>query len=140
MAMSSGGGEDELKSEINVTPLVDVMLVLLIIFMVAAPMLTTGVEVDLPNAQAPAMESDDEKMILSIDAAGKIYIGEDEVPLQSLEARLRSNAQLREDSEIYVQADSAVPYGQVVAVLAIVRKVGVEKMGLITDPMSSEEQ
>ncbi|MGF1466924.1 MAG: ExbD/TolR family protein [Sandaracinaceae bacterium] len=121
-------------SEINVTPLVDVMLVLLIIFMVAAPLLTKGVEVDLPPANAERMGVDEETLILSIDAAGRGYLGEDPVPMESLQATLLANRRLQEENEIYVQADEAVPYGAVVRVLAIVRQAGVTGLGLITDP------
>jgi biopolymer transport protein TolR len=139
MGMSTGGGGGghgrTPLSEINVTPLVDVMLVLLIIFMVSAPMLTTGVDVDLPSARAPAMEMDQEKLLLTVTADEKVYLGEDEVPYDRLEAALGSNAKLREDKELYVQADEGVRYGFVVKVLAIVRRAGVEKLGLVTDPV-----
>ena len=133
-----GGGRGGPLTEINVTPLVDVMLVLLIIFMVAAPMMTSGVEVDLPAAEAPRMDIDEDKLLISITADGKIFLGETEIALDALETTLRGHEQLQRDKEIFVQADEAVPYGAVVRVLAIVRQVGVEKMGLVTDPLASE--
>lgn len=130
---SSGRGRAPM-SEINVTPLVDVMLVLLIIFMVAAPMMTAGVQVDLPNAEAPRMEIDEERLLLSIDAQSRVFLGETEVPLERLEEALVTNVRLREEGEIFVQADEGVPYGVVVRVLALVRRAGIEQVGLVTDP------
>jgi biopolymer transport protein TolR len=138
MAMSSGGGGHRAPmSEINVTPLVDVMLVLLIIFMVAAPMMTAGVTVDLPQADAPRLEVDEERLLLSIDAQQQIFLGEDPIPLERLEDVLTHNARLREEHELFVQADETVPYGVVVRVFAIVRRAGVEQLGLVTDPLGS---
>ncbi|MEM9074575.1 MAG: biopolymer transporter ExbD, partial [Myxococcota bacterium] len=111
--MSTGGGGRGRAplGEINVTPLVDVMLVLLIIFMVAAPMLSTGVEVDLPRTRAPRMDQDEEKLILTIDADRTVYLGETAVPAERLEEALLNNARLQADDEIYVRADETVPYG-----------------------------
>jgi len=137
VGMSGGGGGKRGRQpmgEINVTPLVDVMLVLLIIFMVAAPMMSTGVEVDLPQTRAPRMEMDEEKMILSIDIDQRVYLGETEVPADRLEEALLNNARIQEDDEIYVRADANVPYGFVLRVFTIIRQAGVEKLGLVTDP------
>jgi len=124
-------------SEINVTPLVDVMLVLLIIFMVAAPMMTTGVHVDLPQADAPRMGIDEDKVLLSIDAESRVFLGEEEIPLELLADRLSHDERLQRDREIFVQADASVRYGFVVRVLAMVREAGVEQMNLVTDPMGA---
>jgi biopolymer transport protein TolR len=136
MGMSTGGGSGGRAplGEINVTPLVDVMLVLLIIFMVAAPMMTTGVPVDLPQARAERMEVETEKLLLSITAEPKVYLGEDEIPIERLGEVLRTNAKLQEDREIFVQGDANVPYGFVVRVFGLVREAGVTKIGLVTDP------
>jgi biopolymer transport protein TolR len=149
MGMSSGGGGGRAPlSDINVTPLVDVMLVLLVIFMVTAPMLTAGVEVDLPRADAPHMPLEEEKLLLIIDAEQHVFlrqVGGDqaaeshEVAFENLEATLTTNALLRQTRELYVQADQAVPYGFVAQVLAIVRQAGVEKLGLVTDPRGTAE-
>ncbi len=138
MGMSSGSGSGRAPmSEINVTPLVDVMLVLLIIFMVAAPMMTAGVQVDLPQADAPRLEVDEQRILLSIDASEQIFIGEDPVPFERLEDVLRHNARLQQERELFVQADETVPYGVVVRVLAVVRRAGVESLGLVTNPLGS---
>ncbi|MDQ3032352.1 MAG: biopolymer transporter ExbD [Myxococcota bacterium] len=126
-------------SEINVTPMVDVMLVLLIIFMVAAPMMTSGVPVDLPNADAPPMEIDQDKLMLTIDAQQRVYLGETEVPLERLEDALRTNARLQSENEIFVQADHTVPYGFVVRVFTAVRAAGIETLGLVTDPINAPD-
>jgi biopolymer transport protein TolR len=138
VAFSSGGGGKAPLGEINVTPLVDVMLVLLIIFMVSAPMMNTGVDVDLPAAQAPRVEIDDEKLLLTIAKDQKVYLGRDEIAYEKLEATLLANERMQRDKELYVQADQDVPYGFVVKVLAIIKKAGIQKLGLVTDPLASE--
>ena len=138
MQTGSRGGRAPL-AEINVTPLVDVMLVLLIIFMVAAPMMTAGVEVNLPRADAARMEVDEEKMVLSIDANLKVFLGENEIPMARLEETLLHNTRLQADKEIFIQADARVPYGTVVQVLAILRHAGVESLGLVTESMGASE-
>jgi biopolymer transport protein TolR len=137
MAFSSGGGKAPL-GEINVTPLVDVMLVLLIIFMVSAPMMNTGVDVDLPAAQAPQVEVNDEKLLLTVTRDQKVFLGRDEVSYDKLEATLLANERMQREKELYVQADATVPYGFVVKVIAIVKKAGISKLGLVTDPLASE--
>ena len=139
MAFSSGGGGRRRAplSEINVTPLVDVMLVLLIIFMVAAPMMTTGVQVDLPEAEAPRMGIDEDKVLLSIDAESRVFLGEEEVAIELLQDRLSHDERLQRDHEIFVQADASVRYGFVVRVLAMIRQAGIEQMNLVTDPMGA---
>lgn len=140
MGFTSGnGGSRAPLSEINVTPLVDVMLVLLIIFMVAAPMMTAGVHVDLPPADAPRMDIDEERILLSIDANQQIFIGEDPVPYERLEDTLMHNARLQREHEIFVQADQTVPYGTVARVLALVQRAGVTNLGLVTDPMGASD-
>lgn len=138
MAFTPNRNNKRLMADINVTPLVDVMLVLLIIFMVAAPMLTTGVDVDLPNAEAPRMEVDEDKPLIVVDAERNIYYFEEQVTLEQLQRKLETDPRVQESQEVYVQADTTVPYGEVVKVLAIVRQVGIEKMGLVTDPLARE--
>ncbi|MFM2419066.1 MAG: hypothetical protein RL385_3789 [Pseudomonadota bacterium] len=138
MGFSSGGGGKAPIGEINVTPLVDVMLVLLIIFMVSAPMMNTGVDVDLPAAQAPQVQLDEEKLLLTVSRDQKVYLGRDEVAYEKLEATLLANERMQREKELYVQADETVPYGFVVKVIAIVKKAGITKLGLVTDPLASE--
>ena len=128
----------KVMSEINVTPMVDVMLVLLIIFMVSAPMMTTGVEVDLPNTRAPRMDIDEQKLLLTIDKDRKVFLGEAEVPYDKLEAALTTNERLQREREIYLRADENVPYGFVAKVMALIRRGGIEKLGLVTDPLQGE--
>ena len=138
MGFSSGSGRGGPLSEINVTPLVDVMLVLLIIFMVAAPMMTTGVSVDLPNAAAPRVEIVEEQPVISVEAGGRLFLRAEELTLSELETRLMTDEDLRARDEVYIQADETVPYGDVVRVLALVRRAGIGKMGLVTDPLDRE--
>ncbi len=135
MAFSDqGNGKQRALSEINVTPLVDVMLVLLIIFMIAAPMLTTGVSVDLPKAEAPRIEIDQDHPLITVQKDQRIFLFGEEVSLPVLRERLVTDERIRNLDEVFVQADEEVPYGAVVRVLALVRKAGIGKMGLVTDP------
>ena len=137
MAFSSGeGGPGSALSEINVTPLVDVMLVLLIIFMIAAPMLTTGVDVELPKADAPRMDIDQEQPLITVRRDQRIFLSGEEVSLDGLRQRLLTDERIREVDEVFVQADEQVPYGVVAQVLALVRQAGIGKMGLVTDPLT----
>ena len=121
-------------NEINVTPLIDVMLVLLVIFMVTAPLLTTGVHVDLPKAKSAPMQADDTKMLIIVTSDEHVYLGKDEIT-GSVEDRLKTNARLQEDHEVYIQADENVKYGAVLRVMAAARSAGVEKLGMVTDPL-----
>ena len=121
-------------NEINVTPLIDVMLVLLVIFMVTAPLLTTGVQVDLPKVKSAPMQLDDAKLLVVVSADEKVYLGKDEIT-DAIEDRLKNNARLQEEKELYVQADENVKYGAVLRVMAAARGAGVEKLGMITDPL-----
>ena len=139
MAFSNGSeGRGSALSEINVTPLVDVMLVLLIIFMVAAPMLTTGVNVDLPKADAPRMDIDQEQPLITLQRDHRIFLFDEEVSLDVLRQRLVTDERIRDVDEVFVQADEQVPYGVVAQVLALVRQAGIGKMGLVTDPLTRE--
>src|SRR5215468_2245078 len=131
MAMALGGrGRRRLSgmNDINVTPLIDVMLVLLVIFMVTAPLLTTGVQVDLPKVKSAPMQTDDSKMLVIVTADEQVYLGKDEITT-AIEDRLKMNARLQEEKELYVQADENVKYGVVLRVMAAARGAGVEKLG-----------
>ena len=136
MAMNVGGGrETGTLSDINVTPLVDVMLVLLIVFMVTAPMLQTGVDVQLPDAKAQTIPDDSGKLIVTVTKEKRVYIGKMEIPFAEVEDKLRANAKLQSDREAYIHADKALSYGDVGKVMAAIKLAGGDKMGLITDPL-----
>ena len=116
-------------SEINVTPFVDVMLVLLIIFMVTAPLLQQGVDVDLPKASGQTL-SPAERVIITIKKGGKIYLDKTAVTLDTLRTGLSGKT----GEEVFLKADKDVPYGIVVAVMGELREIGIEKLGMITEP------
>ena len=122
-------------SEINVTPMVDVMLVLLIIFMVTAPLIQQGVKLNLPQAKAAPVESTEKKLVVSVDARKRVFIGEAEVRLDQLEEKLKSNAKAQADKELYLYADRALPYGTVVEVMSAAQRAGITNVGMITDPV-----
>jgi biopolymer transport protein TolR len=121
-------------AEINVTPLVDVMLVLLIIFMVAAPLLTVGVPVDLPQTRGPALPQDDKPLSVSIDASGKIFLQETEVGLDELVPRLMAIAKERPETRIYVRGDKGIDYGRVMEVMGTINAAGFSKVALVAEP------
>ncbi len=137
MAASGGSGRQSL-TEINVTPLVDVMLVLLIIFMVTAPLIQQGVEVKLPEARAKTVDSEEQKLVLSVKSDKTLYLGTSEdaarIPFDDLEDKLRANARAMKDKELYLMADKNLPYGFVVDVMATVQRAGVVNVGMITNP------
>jgi biopolymer transport protein TolR len=135
MAMSAGGKDSGTLSEINVTPLVDVMLVLLIVFMVTAPMLQTGVEVDLPDAKAQTIPDDAGLLIVTVTKDKRAFIGKLEVPYGDIEVTLKNNAKLQADHEAYLHADTSLPYGEAVKIMAAMKLAGADKLGLITDPL-----
>ncbi|RMG20913.1 MAG: protein TolR [Deltaproteobacteria bacterium] len=141
MGMTPGGGPGRRRalSEINVTPMVDIMLVLLIIFMVTAPLIVQGVDVDLPEARAQPIEDDAEKLILAVTKDRKIFLGDTEIPLEELETKLATNAKVQKEHELYLHADKSLPYGVVVEVMAIAKRAGVESLGLVTDPLAARE-
>ena len=132
--MAIGSGSDRLMSEINVTPFVDVMLVLLIIFMVTAPMMVQGVDVALPEVSAKAMVSEKENLTVTVDRDSNIYIDDFQVSMDFLGEKLGKILQGRTDREVFFRADKDVPYGVVVAVMAEIKAAGVEKLGMVTDP------
>jgi len=123
-------------SEINVTPFVDVMLVLLIIFMVTAPLLTVGVQVDLPETNADTLQSDNEPLEVTIDSSGNIFIQETEIGISELVPKMKAITKNRLDTKIYVRGDEAIDYGQIMMVLGELSGSGFTKVALITKPLS----
>ena len=130
------GGQFRPMAEINVTPLVDVMLVLLIIFMVAAPLLTAGVPIDLPSSKAKAIDTEDNKPIeITLDKDGKIFLGEKtEIKQATLVTMLSPMLEGREDTRIYVRADKELDYGKVMSVLGLLNAAGFSRVALISEP------
>ena len=123
-------------SEINVTPFVDVMLVLLIIFMVTAPLLTVGVQVDLPESNADTLQSDNEPLEVTINAEGNIFIQETKITLEELVPKLIAITDNRLDTKIYVRGDEVIDYGQVMQLLGELSGSGFSKVALITKPIT----
>jgi len=137
--MTSGGKHTELMSEINVTPLVDVMLVLLIIFMVTAPMMIQGLNVDLPEATAKPLDSEKEHLVITINKDQEVYINDFQVSVESLREKLEKVLQGRTDRDVYLKADKSIPYGIVVQVMAEIKGAGVDQLGMVTDPTIIEK-
>jgi len=133
--MSFGRNNKRFMSDINVTPLVDVMLVLLIIFMVAAPMMIQGVDVNLPKTTAKNIKSQDEPLMVTVNKEGEVFLENHAVPLDSLELKIQKIFQNRREKEILLRADKDVPYGFVIDVIARVKKAGIDKLGMVTEPL-----
>jgi len=138
--MTSGGNNDRLMSDINVTPFVDVMLVLLVIFMVTAPMMMQGVDVSLPQTTSGPLTSEKEVLIISIDNNNKIYINDYQVTLDFLQEKLKKILSSRVDREVYLKADKEISYGFVVRVMSEIKEAGVEKLGMVTEPINQTEK
>ena len=136
--MQSGFNRDELVSEINVTPFVDVMLVLLIIFMVTAPMMVQGVDVNLPRAAAAPLEEKVDHLVISVRQDGQVYINEQAVGMDYLTRKLELILTDMGSRDVYLRADKDVPYGRVVDVMARIKKAGVTTLGMITLPETDE--
>ena len=135
MSFNSGGNNRQLMSEINVTPLVDVMLVLLIIFMVAAPMMIQGVDVNLPQTEAKNIKTSDEPLMLTVNSKKEIFLESHPIPLEGLELKIRKIFENRRNKEVLLRADKDIPYGFVINVIASVKKAGIEKLGMVTEPV-----
>ena len=132
--MAGGVGKGRFMGEINVVPLVDVMLVLLIIFMVTAPMMIQGMDVNLPKTDSGALKQSDELLILSVTKDGKVYLDEFAVDIPRLAGQLENIMQRKPQTRVYLRADRDVPYGVVVKVLAQTRKAGIANLGMVTEP------
>lgn len=131
-----GGGHNRVLSEINITPFVDVMLVLLIIFMVTAPLLQQGLPVHLPEAAAPALKRAKTDVILTVQKGGTLFLGDDSatIPMDELEGRLTALYSAKEQKDLFIKADKDVLYGLVVKVMSMAKKAGVDRIGMITQP------
>jgi biopolymer transport protein TolR len=132
--MQAGSGDNLPISEINVTPLVDVMLVLLIIFMVAAPHLEQGVPVKLPEVTVTPLPAQTDEFIITVTEDKNVYLNKEKTSLSRLEPILREVVKARGDRDVYIRADRDVPYGVVVRVMAAARKAGIEGLGMVTEP------
>ena len=139
--LGSGGGRRRRRSsghvpmaEINVTPFVDVMLVLLIMFMVAAPLLTVGVPIELPETKAKPLQGDTEPLTVTVQPDGKVYLQETEIELDTLVPKLQAIAKNGFEERIFVRGDKAVDYGKVMRVMGVLNKAGFKRIGLVTAP------
>lgn len=133
--MNQRGNNKNFMSEINVTPLVDVMLVLLIIFMVTAPMMMQGVEVNLPQTTTKNIKTKEEPLMLTVNKEKEIFIEKHRITLDNLEIKIQKIFQNRRDKEILLRADKEVPYGFVIKVIAKVKQAGIDKLGMVTEPL-----
>ena len=121
-------------AEINVTPFVDVMLVLLVIFMVTAPMMQSGIEVDLPETKTQPMRMRDEPLIVSVKKDGTLFVGRTQVPLEELAVKLGAIFEGRDTKELFLRADKDAAYGKVARAMAAAREAGASKLGMVTEP------
>ena|SRR5215469_3901004 len=133
MAMDTGQGRGQMVSQINVTPLVDVMLVLLVIFMVTAPIIQQGVEVTLPSVKAEALPGKEEQFVVSITKDSQIYLNDAKLSADELSTKLKAIGQERPDREVFIRADDQVPYGEVIKTMAAIKAAGIENVGMVTE-------
>ncbi|MBW1694451.1 MAG: protein TolR [Deltaproteobacteria bacterium] len=132
--MMFGGNSDQLMSDINVTPFVDVMLVLLVIFMVTAPMMMQGVDVALPETTSQQLPSSKEHLIITINNKNQIFINDYQITLDFLQEKLSKILEGREHRDVYLRADKNISYGVVINVMSEIKGAGVEKLGMVTEP------
>lgn len=135
---SSSSGRGTTMAQINVVPLVDIMLVLLVIFMVTAPIIQQGVQVTLPQAKAGALPGKEEQLVVAIARNGRIYLNDNRVGLSELGRKLRAIRKLQPHREVYLRADEDVRYGIVVKTIAEIKEAGIEKLGMVTRPLARE--
>ena len=133
---ASSSREGTTISQINVTPLVDVMLVLLVIFMVTAPIIQQGVQVNLPQTKASAIAGNEEPLIVTVAKDGKIYLNDNVVSLPDLGTKLTAIKKLQSDKQVYLRADQDVRYGTVMKTIAEIKQAGIEKLGMVSRPPS----
>ena len=135
-SVGSGGSHHRPLSEINVTPFVDVMLVLLVIFMVTAPLMQHGIDVDLPETTTQPIRLADEPLVLGVRKDGATFVGRSEVPMAELEEKLRAIFRARADESLFLRADRDAPYGRVVQAMGAARRAGAKQLGIVTEPES----
>lgn len=133
--MAIGTNGDRLMSDINVTPFVDVMLVLLIIFMVTAPMMMQGVDVALPETTSEPLEAKKENLVITINNKNQLFINTYQVDLDFLQEKLKKILEGRDEREVYLRADREIPYGFVVRVMSEIKGAGVQNLGMVTEPI-----
>jgi len=138
--MMIGGDKDRLMSDINVTPFVDVMLVLLIIFMATAPMMIQGVNVSLPEATAKPIVSEKDHLLITLDKKGKLYINNYKIAPELLQNKIKKILEGHPDQEVFLRADKDVSYGAVVKIMSEIKDAGVEKLGMVTEPAENGEK
>lgn len=138
MEIGSRGHDRQVMSQINVTPFVDVMLVLLVIFMITAPMMQQGMQVNLPKTEAKAMTIKDEPVIVTIDKSGRAFIDKQEIPPGQLKSKLSAVFGSKSKKEVFLKADRDVPYGEVIRAMAEIKGAGVERLGMLTEPSGAK--
>ncbi len=138
--MMTGGQKTRLMSEINVTPFVDVMLVLLVIFMVTAPMMTSGVKVEVPQTSHERMDIDSKALVVSVDASRRVSVNDFQLSPEDIPSQLPHLLESKQAEEVYLKADRSLPYGFVMSVMASIRQAGVEKIGMVTEPAASPDK
>lgn len=138
--MAFGSNSDRLMSDINVTPFVDVMLVLLVIFMVTAPMMMQGVDVALPETTSEPLIAKKENLIITINDKNQVYINDFQVAFDFLQEKLKIILEGRESREVYLRADKDISYGFVVLVMSEIKGAGVEKLGMVTEPIRKKKK
>ncbi|HSX50721.1 MAG TPA: biopolymer transporter ExbD [Cellvibrio sp.] len=137
MAISSGGDSDEVLSEINITPMVDVMLVLLVVFIITAPLMTNAIKVNLPDTETTVQIEEPKKpVVLSIDDQGRIYLDKDEYSIEIIESELANRKLQDPDIRLNLNADEAVPYGTVAKVMVLIEKAGISRLSFVTERQS----
>ncbi len=133
------GQRGQFVSQINVTPLVDVMLVLLVIFMVTAPIIQQGVQVNLPKVKAAALPGKEEQFVVSITRNNEIYLNDAKLSASDLTDKLEAISRERPDCEVFIRADDQVPYGEVIRTMAAIKAAGIENVGMVTEMPTGEE-
>jgi biopolymer transport protein TolR len=139
MAIRNRFGHNQLQTTINVTPLVDVALTLLIVFMLTAPLMQQGLPVNLPEAASPALKRTKKDVVLTVQSTGKIFLGDDKtmIPMDELAGRLGAIFSSKQQKDLFVKADTDLRYGTVVKVMSLAKKAGVDRIGMITQPETS---